>query len=199
MLREVSTNFLLRKLLILRDNVFRIHSKETIEISGIPDTVPDTAVESKVCALLNSIKDENSPAYTSVDIQACHRLKDKGRVICRFVSRKRMRHAVSKRKKLSEVDLKKDHGIDGKIYINESMAFSVKSLDWKCRQLKKAGLLEDCWFFNGNYNVIHKKGDDRQKIIHIDDLCDIVKLNAEEVDKIAEEYKKVKPTPRPRQ
>ena len=39
--------------------------KETIEISGIPETIPDTGVESKVCALLNAIKVETSPAYTS--------------------------------------------------------------------------------------------------------------------------------------
>ena len=107
-----------------------------------------------------------------------------------------MRHAVTQRKKLRDVDLEKDHGIEGKVFINESMTFEVKSLDWKCRQLKKSGHLQDCWFFNGNYNVVHKAGEEKQKVIHIVDICTLTGMNEKEIDDICEEFKEVKAKPR---
>ena len=74
--------------------------KETIELSGFPETLDVKKVESTVCDLLNEIKDADTPAYTPDDLQACHKLKDPKKVICRFVSRKRMRTVVNSRKKL---------------------------------------------------------------------------------------------------
>ena len=44
-------------------------------------------------------------------------------------------------KKLKDKDLK-DHGIRGKLFIAESMAPAYKNLDWKCRQLKKGGAIQ---------------------------------------------------------
>ena len=49
-----------------------------------------------------------------------------------------MRHVINNRKKLKDMDLK-ENGVPGKLFISEAMCPEFKSVDWKCRQLKKAG------------------------------------------------------------
>ena len=166
--------------------------KETIELSGFPETLDTKEVEGTVCALLNEIKDDDTPAYTPNDIQACHKLKDPKKVICRFVSRKRMRAAVNSRKKLKEEPIQeklKRKGLKGKIFINESMCREIASIDWKCRQLRKAGLLDSCWFFNGKYNVVVQKEGAKTAIGHISELISLMKLNEADLNKICENWK----------
>ena len=111
--------------------------KETIEIKGLGENVPDREIENKVIEVLNSIKSDEDSEFCREDIHACHKLKNKSIVICKFVSRRRMRATISNRKKLKGKDLTRI-GVQGKVVIYESMSFHYKNLHWKCTQLKKA-------------------------------------------------------------
>ena len=69
--------------------------KETFEVHGIPETVPDSKVEDVVINIMNELKDESTPNYVACEIQACHRLANRAKVICKVVSRKRMREVIN--------------------------------------------------------------------------------------------------------
>ena len=58
--------------------------KETIEINPIPQSLPNTALENKVCKALSL----NGTTVTPDDLQASHRMKNKDKVIVKFKDRK---------------------------------------------------------------------------------------------------------------
>ena len=119
--------------------------KETIEMKGINPELPDREVEKKVIEVLNSIKSETDQPFTPEGIHACHKLKKI--VICKFVSRRRMRANINNRSELKGKDLT-SIGIRCKVFIYESMTRHFKNLNWRCNQLKKAGIIKDCWLSN---------------------------------------------------
>ena len=161
--------------------------KESIELKGLDPNLPDNEIESKVVEILNIIKDDDQEDYDESDIQACHKLKNKKMVICKFVHRKRMRAVINSRKKLKGKDLKQ-HGVPRKLFIYESMSPHFKSMHWRCQQLKKAGHIKDCWFFNGKYKIL-KMDDKKEIVIHIDDLVESLMMTEEQIDAICERWK----------
>ena len=58
--------------------------KDTIEVVGIPSSVRDQDLEDKV----RNIFGEIGININKREIQACHRLREKGRMIIKFVNRK---------------------------------------------------------------------------------------------------------------
>ena len=161
--------------------------KETIELHGFDPKVNDNEIEAKVINIVNAIKNDDEQDITADDIQACHKLKNKKNVICKFVKRKRMRAVVYNRKKMKNKDLK-EQGIPGGLFIVESMAPAFRSIDWKCRMLKKAEKIKQCWFFNGSYNI-QLLNEEKKKVGHNVDLEEILLLTAEEIDAICVEMK----------
>ena len=99
-----------------------------------------------------------------------------------------MRNVVFNCKKLKDKDLK-NFSVPGKLYISESMAPAYKSMDWKCCQLKKAGYLKQCWFFNGTYNIELNDDEVKKKIYHVKDLANFLSITEEEIDEICLEWK----------
>ena len=184
-------NQLLKKITAVErtsNSISQYSRKETIELHGFNPETPANEVEDKVLNIINSINNEDDYSkYTPEDIQACHKLKDRSKIICKFVSRKRMRNVINNRKKLKGMDLK-NQGIPGKLFINESMAPSFKGIDWRCRQLKKAKLIKECWFFNGNYTLQNLK-EEKKQVSHINDILDYLGMKEEELEKICLEWK----------
>lgn len=143
--------------------------KETFEIHGISEKVSDAKVEEKVLQIMNELKDDDTPAFKPSEIQACHRLKNREKVICKMVSRKRMRQVINSRKKLKDSKLKCG-GVGEKVFISESMCPAVTQIDFYARHLKKNKVIHDCWFFNGNYNILKEEGGEKIRIAHVADL-----------------------------
>ena len=75
--------------------------RECLEIVGVPRSVPDNEIETKVCGIFQKIGCE----ITSDNIEACHRLKNKDRVIIKFSRRKDCQHVLSVKKDLKNLDL----------------------------------------------------------------------------------------------
>ena len=148
--------------------------KETFEIHGIPLDVPDKEVEDKVLAIMNELKDEDTPQYAANEIQACHRLQNKNKVICKMVSRKRMREVISARKKLASKTLV---CVPNKIYISESMAPAFSVIDFYARHLKRKKYIHACWFYNGSYTVVKTEHGEMLRISHVADLEEVMAMS----------------------
>ena len=75
-------------------------ARNNIEITGIPDNVPDQNLEEKIVDILNEITVNVSPK----DIEACHRVgvskSSSKRTIVRFINRKHAKKALTSRKNL---------------------------------------------------------------------------------------------------
>ena len=87
-------------------------------ISGIPDSVQDSELESTVTSILSDI-DVN---VESREVEECHRIGKSNngskKTIIRFVNRKYCKKALLNRKQLERIDLKKQFVSDTRIFIN---------------------------------------------------------------------------------
>ena len=152
--------------------------KETFEVHGIPLDVPDNSVEDTVLNIMNELKDEATPKYEASEIQACHRLSNKKKVICKMVARKRMREVITSRKKLKNKSLA---CVPNQVFISESMAPAFSTIDYYARNLKRKNMLHDCWFFNGSYTIVKVKGGDKLKIYHLSDLEEAMAMSEQDI------------------
>ena len=81
-------------------------TKECLEISGIPESVRDNALEDKIQGVLRGIDAE----VDSENIESCHRLKgrgSKGRVILKLFNRKDAEKIKLNKKTLKNIDHRK--------------------------------------------------------------------------------------------
>ena len=143
--------------------------RECLEISGIPKSVANDDLESKVCEILSDI----GVIINENRIEACHRLKN-DRTIIKFSSRKDCVNTLKNRSKLKKVDKKKlGLGEDDKIYINESLCPEYRFLFWKCRLLAGVNKIHSFWTFNGTVKI---KLSEDGRIISITHVKDLEKL-----------------------
>ena len=138
--------------------------KEPFEVHGIPEDIPDTKIEETVISIINELKVASTPDYEACESQACHRLQNRKKVICKMTSRKRMRNIIKSRKKLKDYDLE---CLPVKVYITESLAPAYSTIDYYARNLKKKKHIHACWFFNGTYIVVLEEGGEKKRISHI--------------------------------
>ena len=71
-----------------------------MEVVGIPMSVRDNVLEQKVCDLIQEIGLD----ICDRDIQACHRLKEKGRTIVKFTNRKDCLRILRVKRQLKGLD-----------------------------------------------------------------------------------------------
>ena len=72
--------------------------RETIEINPIPQSIPTTDLENKICQVLSL----TGTTVTSDNLQACHSMKNKEKVIVKFKDRKERNKVVFNWKELME-------------------------------------------------------------------------------------------------
>ena len=72
--------------------------RETIEINPIPQSIPATDLENKICQVLSL----TGTTVTSDNLQACHSMKNKEKVIVKFKDRKERNKVVFNWKELME-------------------------------------------------------------------------------------------------
>ena len=135
-----------------------------IVISGIPSSITDEQVESKVVDILNKI---NVPVCPR-DIQAAHRIgRDKQRTIVRFVNRKDAEAAISNRSTLKDVDVT---SFGTKIYIEENFCPFLSKIGYMCRQLKRSKHIFSTWMGMGRVFIKVREKDKPSIINHPDEL-----------------------------
>ena len=107
--------------------------RETIEINPIPQSIPNTDLEIKVCQALSL----TGTTVTPDDLQACHHMKNKEKVIVKFKDRKQRNKVIFSRKELkSKGKQLRELQFGSPLFINDSMCCENPSLFYKCCQLK---------------------------------------------------------------
>ena len=148
-------------------NSLQYQRRESIEINGIPESVPDDKLEDTCLDLLNDI---GCGKIKKSQVHACHRLKNKKNTIIRFVCRKNADKALHNRGKLKNID-KTKYGVNGSIYINENLCRPMAFLAFKVRTAKKNGLIDSYNIWKGSLSI--KVKDENFPISHIDDLIEL--------------------------
>ena len=151
--------------------------RETIEINPIPQSIPNTDLENKVCQALSL----TGTTVTPDDLQACHRMKNKEKVIVKFKDRKQRNKVIFSCKELkSKGEQLQNLQFGPSLSINDSMCFENQSLFYKCHKLKNVGKLFSFWFFNNTLNVKLIENGPITKIFHTSDLENLLQINSSE-------------------
>ena len=145
--------------------------REILKINPVPYLINNADLEEKVCKAL-------SLTGTKVkldDLDACHRMKKKDKVIIiKFKNRKQRNDVIFKWKELnSKGDDVPALPFGRSLFINNSTCFKNQVLFYKWRQLKKLGKIFSYWFFN---NMLHVKMDKNGSIFKIYYSCDLENL-----------------------
>ena len=112
--------------------------REMLVINPVPHSINNVDLEEKVCEALSLTGTKFKPD----DLDACHRMKKKEKVIIKFKNRKQRNDVIFKRKELkSKGDDLLALQFGQSMFINGSMCFENQVLFYKCRQLKKIGFL----------------------------------------------------------
>ena len=143
--------------------------RDSIEIVGIPEAIPDKDVESKAIDIMKAI----GVTVARNEIQACHRLAKKDRIIVKFVNRKTAVACLQSRAKLKTLK-GKSLGLPDKckLYVNKSLCPQYRKLFWKCKNLFKEAKIQSCWTYNGTIKV-KLLNDDVHPILHDDDIISL--------------------------
>ena len=137
--------------------------RETLEINPVPSGISDDVLEQSVCQALSL----TGISVELDDLQACHRMRKKDRVIIKFKCRKQKHRVISNRKTLQNksLDLTRLKFL-GKLFVNGSMCLENHQLAYKCRQLKSARQIHSTWFFNSTLHIKLVENGPIYKIFH---------------------------------
>jgi hypothetical protein len=155
-----ASELLSRKIKSMESELYRQQQysrRECLEIVGIPESLPDAEVEKESISLFKKLDVVLEPR----DIQACHRLRNKKRVIVKFTNRKDVQKILQNKKKL-----KNSIGAT-KMFINESLCGYYRLLFGKANALVKAKLAQKVFTRNGTVKIILLNGS-YQEILHED-------------------------------
>ena len=147
--------------------------RECLEISGIPASVADDGLESKVLEILEEVGVPIDPTL----VEECHRLPSKGspkQVIIKLNLRKDIRRTLLNKNKLK--NLKPESvNLSGKtkVFINGSLRLYYKKLWSKSKRLLGAGHISLFWVRNGSLRI--KLSNESVSMITHD--CDLEKLS----------------------
>ena len=156
------------------NNAQYVH-RETIGINPIPQSILITDLENKVCQALSL----TGTTVTLDNLQACHHMKNKEKVIVEFKDRKQRNKVIFSRKELkSKGQQLRDLQFGPSLFINGSMCFENQSLFYKCHQLKNVGKLFSFWFFKNILNIKLIENSPITKIFHISDLKNLLQVNS---------------------
>ena len=140
--------------------------RESIEISGIPETVQSFHLEDEVIKIYNEANVKvHDNLLTKMDIAACHRIGKRGSTIVRFVNRKFAFEGLRNGKNLKGSKL-----YNNGIYINNSFCREFSKYGYIIRSLKRENLIIGYKVKHGVYQIQHLKDGDFKEISHVADF-----------------------------
>ena len=133
----------------------------------MPSDIADDVLEQSVCQAL-SLK---GTSVEPDDLQACHRMRKKDRVIIKFKCRKQKHHVLLNHKTLQNKSLVLTQlKSSGKLFVNESMCHENHQLAYKCRQLKSVRKIHSTRFYNSTLHIKFVENGPIHKIFHPTDI-----------------------------
>ena len=141
--------------------------RETLEINPVPSDIAGDALEQSVCQAL-SLK---GISLEPDELQVCHRLTKKDRVVVKFKYRKQKHRVLLNCKTLQNKSLNLTQlKFSGKLFVNKSMCHENHQLAYKFRQLKSAHKIHSTGFYNRSLLVKLVKNGPFHKIFHPTDI-----------------------------
>ena len=177
---EVSKNCssLLRERIIQLErntlNISQYLRREMIELNPVPNDIDDNLLEEHVCKALSLVSSHVIPN----NLQACHRMKRKDRVIVIFSNRKLQHKILLNKKNLKNKSQELTNlKFSGKLFVSESLCKENHALFYKCRQLKTAHKIHSTWFANGPINIKLNDNSRPKKIHHCTDIEKLLEID----------------------
>ena len=146
--------------------------RNTIEITGIPDTIAQNQLQNEVIKIYTAAQIVvDGDTLERRDIQACHRIGKKGVTICKFVNRKFANEGLYNGRNLKGKDL---YGNNSKVFINNSFCDEYRHINFLVRQAKKNNSIFRWKVKHGvNYIKVNENDDDFEEISHLNDLVNL--------------------------
>ena len=140
--------------------------RESIEITGIPDSVAQKDLQGEVIKVFKEAKVAvEGDELVAKDISACHRIGKKGVTIVRFVNRKFAYEGLRNGKNLKGTEL-----YDKAIYINNSFCREYNKYGFFIRKLKKDRMITGYKIKHGVYQIQLEKDGEYFEISHHTDF-----------------------------
>ena len=148
--------------------------REMIEINPVPEDIQDTQLEESICQALSLT---GTPVSTG-DLEACHRMRRRDRVIVKFSSRKKRNDIIFNKKSLNgkSDELKNLGFMSAKVFISDLMCHENHQLFYRCRQLKRWDLLHSVWFFSNCIYIKVGENSDNTKIKHVYNIQKVLNM-----------------------
>ena len=139
---------------------------DTVEISGIPDSVPQAKLEDEVIKLFNTAGVEVAGhKHDKLQIHACHRIGSKVNVVVKTVNRKFAEQGL-----YSSKNLKGKSPYPNEVYINSSFCKEYGFLNYIVRKAKREGRIHRYKVKKGVTLVQLFENGDFKEITHKNDL-----------------------------
>ena len=158
------------------ENNLQYQRRNNIIIDGLPANIPANQLENRSLQLFASIGVD----MVLGDIEACHPLPAKkglAPVIVKVVNRKHAELAIKNRSKLKDSDKSfLGSNFHGNLFINNHLTPYFSHLAWRCRILKKKGLIRASSISNETVKIKINDGDGFVRILdgsHLDDVFPI--------------------------
>ena len=128
------------------------HRKNSIEFDGIPNSISDDKL---VDTVVDIVKDITKEEITKADIEACHRLKSKRSPKPTIIRANRilLDKIRKNRKSLIGIGGRLNFPEGSKIFVNENLSSSMRTVDYNARLLVKNKQATSVWFSNAAVKV----------------------------------------------
>ena len=144
------------KIIEMERNMHRLEQylhPECMEIAGIPISITNNLLKEHAILIFKKL----GVVMEAMDIVACHRLGETGRVIVKSLNRKDAQNALEEKHKLRSINLYDDANTDTnnkrKIFINQSLCPYYKKLYGMVKDLNNEGLIDSFWIVNGTIKI----------------------------------------------
>ena len=109
--------------------------RKMVKINPVPEDIQDMQLEESICQALSL----TGTPVSAGDLEACHRMRRRDRVIVKFSSRKKRNDVIFKKKSLNgKSDELKNLGFtSAKLFISDLMCYENHQVFYECRQLKR--------------------------------------------------------------
>ena len=142
-------------------------SNAQIVLKNMPKELPPhTNIKTYIADVLSL----TGTTVKEVDLDKCHPLGKNGDVITSFVRRDKRDNVLMGRKFLKNKMQELNNLGAKKIMILEHLSRDYAKMDFVCRSLKREGIIEETWFFNGRLFIKPSKDHAKKQICHMEDL-----------------------------
>ena len=161
------------RIIEMERNMHRIEQysrRKCIEIAEVLTSITNNLLEEHAILIFEKI----GVVMEAMDIVACHRLGETGRVIVKLLNRKDAQNVLEEKHKLRSINLYDDDNTHTnnkrEIFLNQSLCVHYKKLYCMVKDLNDKGLIDSFWIGNGTIQIRESSRSKPMSITHESDL-----------------------------